>query len=98
MSDLLLLQLGVLVCGTTVVVASLRLVRRLLELRHEQSRRTPPAELAAQLERIEQAVDVTAVEVERIAEANRFLAKLLAERTAPIAAPGKVPERVITPH
>jgi hypothetical protein len=44
----------------------------------------PPAQLSsdatARLERIEQAVEAVAIEVERIAEAQRFSAKLLAER------------------
>ena len=38
------------------------------------------AELAAQMNRIEQAVDTMSVEVERISEAQRFQAKLLTER------------------
>ena len=42
---------------------------------------TPPSpELVARLERIEQAVEAVAVEVERIAEAQRFSAKLMAEQ------------------
>jgi hypothetical protein len=40
---------------------------------------TPP-NTAAQLARIEQAVDAVAIEVERIAEAQRFSAKLMAEQ------------------
>ena len=44
----------------------------------------PPAQLSpdatARLERIEQAVEAVAIEVERIAEAQRFSAKLLAEQ------------------
>ena len=53
------------------------------------------------LDHLVNAVDAIAVEVERISEAQRFTAKVLAERTdvAPgtprISAP---PERVITPH
>ena len=97
MSDILVLQVVCLVCGTAAFVSSLRFLRRFLELRDERSLRTPPAELSAQLERIEHAVDVTAVEVERIAEANRFLAKLLVDRK-PIGSRGTTPERVITPH
>ncbi|MDQ4079380.1 MAG: hypothetical protein M3125_01360 [Gemmatimonadota bacterium] len=38
------------------------------------------AELAAQITRIEQAVDTMSVEVERISEAQRFQAKLLSDR------------------
>ena len=37
--------------------------------------------LEGRLERIEQAIDTVAVEVERISEAQRFTSKLLAERT-----------------
>ena len=37
-------------------------------------------DVVARLERIEQAVEAVAVEVERIAEAQRFSAKLLAEQ------------------
>ena len=37
-------------------------------------------EIAQRLERVEQAVDTTAVEVERISEGQRFTTKLLAER------------------
>jgi hypothetical protein len=38
-----------------------------------------------QLEHLQQSVDAIAVEVERIAEAQRFSAKLLAERAEPAA-------------
>jgi hypothetical protein len=38
------------------------------------------ADLAAQMNRIEQAVDSMSVEVERISEAQRFQAKLLSDR------------------
>jgi acyl dehydratase len=52
-------------------------------------------EIAERLARLENSVDATAVEVERISEAQRFTAKVLAERTnAP-----KLPERKsVTPH
>jgi len=38
------------------------------------------ADVTARLERIEQAVEAVAIEVERIAEAQRFSAKLMAEQ------------------
>jgi hypothetical protein len=41
---------------------------------------TPSPDVVARLERIEQAVEAVAVEVERIAEAQRFSAKLQAEQ------------------
>jgi hypothetical protein len=39
-----------------------------------------PADVAQRLDRIEQGVDAVAVEVERVAEAQRFSARLLSER------------------
>ena len=98
MSDIVVLQVVVLGCGTAAFVASLRVLRGYLELRHERSLQTPPAELLERLESIGHTVESTAIEVERLAEANRFMAKLLAERSGPIAPLPKAPERVITPH
>jgi hypothetical protein len=97
MSDILVLQALVIVCGTTALVASLRVLRRYLELKHE--RRVPGGmdALSERLERIELTVDATAVEVERISEANRFMAKLLADRNGP-PTPATRPERAVTPH
>ncbi len=58
-----------------------------------------PAELADRLERIEQIVETTAIEVERISEAQRFTAKVLAERAAPAGLPpSHAHGRVVTPH
>jgi len=42
-----------------------------------------PAELQQRLQRMEQAIDSIAVEVERISEGQRFTTKLLAERQEP---------------
>jgi hypothetical protein len=52
------------------------------------------SDVAARLERMEQAIDSIAVEVERISEGQRFTTKLLAERAgggAANAAPGVAP-------
>jgi hypothetical protein len=98
MSEILTLQIAVIAACTTVVVAGVHYLMKYLELR----RRPLPhaAEIAGlyeHLARIEQTVEVTAVEIERIAEANRFMAKLLAERGS-VSVPVSRPERVITPH
>jgi len=97
MSDILALQLIFMVCATVAFGSSLRFLLRYLELR--QQRRLPNIvdSLAERLEHIEQTVDATAIEVERISEANRFMSKLLAERNGPLT-PASRPERVITPH
>ena len=54
----------------------------------------------ARLDRIEQAVDTIAIEMERIGEGQRFVTKILAERPSQQIAEQKNPqrERVITPH
>lgn len=78
----------------------LKFLRRVLEMRHERLMRASQpqqSDLSARLDRIENAVETTALEVERIAESNRFLAKLLAENGTAMPVPKK-PERVITPH
>jgi hypothetical protein len=97
MSGTVFLQAWMIVCGTIAFVATVHLLRRVLELRHE--RRAPLAldGLEQRLERIEVTVEATAVEVERITEANRFMAKLLADHSA-VTPPAARPERVITPH
>ena len=53
--------------------------------------------LAQRLDRMEQSIDAIALEMERVGEAHRFTAKLLAERLEHGAAL-RPPARVITPH
>jgi hypothetical protein len=97
MSETVFFHALLLVSGTVAFLASLQFLRRFLELRNE--RRIPIAMDGVQerLQRIEQAVESTAIEVERISEANRFMAKLLAERVGAANLVGR-PGRVITPH
>lgn len=97
MGEILAFQAVLFVCGTTAFVASLRFLRRFLELRHERAMHTAPDALAGRIERMESMLESTALEVERIGEANRFVAKLLSERVGVASGPSK-PERAITPH
>jgi hypothetical protein len=96
MFQILALQALVIICGTSAFVASLKFVLRYLELRASRPAPTDVA-LLARLDSIERIVETTAIEVERVAEANRFMARLLADRTGP-GEPARRPERVITPH
>jgi hypothetical protein len=89
------------IIATGAYVATLWFIRRMIELRHERLTRTPPESIAAlsqRLDRIENALETTALEVERIAEASRFMSKLLAERGVTPSPSRPLPERVITPH
>ena len=51
-------------------------------LEREPSQRALPPDVTARLERMEQALDSIAIEVERISEGQRFTTKLLAERNS----------------
>ena len=97
MSDIFFFQAIVIVCGTISFVASLQFLRRYLELREQRRASLSADDLTTRLERIEQAVETTAVEVERIAEANRFMARLLSDSPG-MPKPASTPPRVITPH
>lgn len=64
----------------TVIGAMLvRAYTKRLEQRGMRTELSP--ELAARLDRMEQAMDAIAVEVERISEGQRFTTRLLSERT-----------------
>lgn len=67
---------------TTVAIIALGIpIIRAIARRWERHTPTPalPADLTARLERIEQAVEAVAIEVERISEGQRFTAKLMAD-------------------
>ena len=91
------LQALMIMFGTFAFLGSLRFVRRLLELKHEQRAPMAIEGIQERLDRIESVVEATAIEVERMSEANRFMAKLLTERSEAATLPAR-PERVITPH
>jgi hypothetical protein len=59
---------------------------------------TPAPVDEARLAQLMDAVDAIALEVERISEAQRFTARLLAERHAPPAPVGRRDPGAITPH
>lgn len=54
-------------------------------------------QIAQQLEALQQAVDATSIEVERLGEGQRFTTRLLAERQD-VSERKRVAERVVTPH
>jgi hypothetical protein len=84
-------------CGSVVLVSSLAFINRLLDRRHEHTLAAPREGDPDRLDRIERAVETTALEVERISEASRFMSKLLADRSIASGLSGRS-ERVITPH
>lgn len=81
------------------IAISVSSVARVFAKRAEARKQQPlgQGEVAERLARIEAAVDVIAVEVERIAEAQRFALKL-SEGQARLGRPAGAEGRVITPH
>lgn len=66
-----------------VIALGIPIIRAITRRWERGPAQLPPSsspDVIARLERIEQAVEAVAVEVERIAEAQRFSAKLLAEQ------------------
>lgn len=81
-------------CGALYAVT--RIVLQIINnRRHASAPELGPLE--ERLARIEQIVESTAVEVERVAEGNRFMAKLLSDRGTNLSLP-RQGARVITPH
>jgi len=81
----------------TTIVIGVPLVRGLVK-RWEREGAAPrvPAELQARLERMEQAMDAIAIEVERMSEGQRYVAKVITEGSPPLAlGPGQHPAEPI---
>lgn len=99
MSDAALTMLGVTFCITAAVTA--KSIANVWMKRIEARRDTTPLHAVDQrLERIEAAIDVMAVEIERISEAQRFAVRLATER-APNGLPAAghyADGRTVTPH
>ena len=71
-----------LVSTTAVIIAAMNLLAK-----HKAAKNQPPStdtmnEVLRRLERMEQMIETTGVEVERLGESNRFMSKLLNERGA----------------
>jgi hypothetical protein len=70
---------------TAIILAIGVPLARAYSRRMDADSRNPriPAEVTSRLERIEQAVEAVAIEVERISEGQRFTTKLLSEGKGP---------------
>lgn len=71
----LFIMIGVTIIGAPLARAMARRIERGVSGGNQMN-----SDVAARLERMEQAIDAIAVEVERIAEGQRFTSKLLAGR------------------
>ena len=78
----LFVPLGFFAMVIAIVVGRPMIKSYAARLENESKRPQIPPEVMGRLERIEQAVDAIAVEVERISEGQRFTTKLLSEGRA----------------
>ena len=76
------ISIGVIAAACGIGVATYRSVKRI-----DNPRAAPSEDVQAQLAQLQQSVDSIAIEVERIAEAQRFVARLEAERDSRQALP-----------
>jgi hypothetical protein len=79
--EMIPIALFVCVAATIIGVSITRAWVRRLESAPREPNQLP--EVNARLERMEQAIDSIAIEVERISEGQRFTTKLLSERATP---------------
>ena len=84
-----------------VIAIGLPIARALARRIEAQAQQPPrvPSEVAARLERMEQAIDAIAVEIERVSEAQRFTTRLLADQGGRAAAiqGGALPQHASVP-
>ncbi|HEY9229285.1 MAG TPA: hypothetical protein VIP11_21740 [Gemmatimonadaceae bacterium] len=76
--ELIPITLFVCIAATAIFVPIARAYARRLE--REPHQPVTPPDVTARLERMEQALDTIAIEIERISENQRFTTKLLSER------------------
>lgn len=76
------ISVGIIAAACGISVATYRSVKRI-----DRQNVAPSAELQGQIEQLQQSIDTIAVEVERIAEAQRYMARLESERDARHALP-----------
>ena len=82
MHEDVIIPLAGMLMGTVITVAILFTVVRYLGQRRGSAISSASAEeIVRRLERIEQLAEGTSVEVERLAESNRFVAKLLSDKS-----------------
>ena len=75
-----------LVSGTIILYPIVRAFGKRIENQSKQPA-LPPAAYDARFDRLEQAVEAIAIEVERVAEGQRFVTKILADRAPQAALP-----------
>jgi len=81
--ELIPIVLFIMIPITVIGAPIARAIARRIERGAGSDSQSLPNDVGARLERMEQAIDAIAIEVERIAEGQRFTSKLLAGRADP---------------
>lgn len=81
----------ILAIGTAPIIAIGLPIARAYARRLEARPQVLPGDVSGRLERMEQAIDSIAIEVERISEGQRFTTKLLSERIEALPVPAVPP-------
>jgi len=89
--ELIPITLFICIAVTAIGVPIARAWARRIEGQSRGRDAVTPSDVTARLERMEQALDTIAVEIERISEGQRFTTRLLSERVEKNA--GENPER-----
>ncbi len=98
MTESMLTDLLTFLFGVGCLVAFTRVVTAFFNRKRPTSAAPDMSGLEARLSRIEQIVESTAIEVERVTESQRFMVNVFSQRSAepaPLPRPGA---RVTTPH
>ncbi|GLC28510.1 hypothetical protein rosag_50230 [Roseisolibacter agri] len=85
--------IAVVLCFVAMTIVGLPIARAFARRMDRRAVGAGTTDVDARLQRIEQAVEAVAVEVERVSEAQRFSARLLAERAEPQPSYGAGPTR-----
>ena len=103
-----IIQIITVTATAVICIATTGYLGRALLRWQEHRHRQPPAddvrvlavldELRERMASVERTVEASAVELERIGEADRYIAKLLVERMPTALPRPERAERVITPH
>lgn len=81
MTETVFLSAFAMVCSVPVIITGLVVASRYASQRRVTASAMEQAEILRRLERLQEAVDTSAIEIERLSEANRYVARFLTEKT-----------------
>ena len=81
MTETVFLSAFAMVCSVPVIITGLVVASWYASQRRVTASVMEQAEILRRLERLQEAVDTSAIEIERLSEANRYVARFLTEKT-----------------